>query len=129
MIDRGTYLAHILEHTTLELETLAGSEVGFGRAREMSEEGVFKVAIRFEEESVGAACLHAARELLKACIYDLPYDVKAEVARLRDMADRRLLGPSTKAILGAATERNIPYRRLTMGSIESARRLYDNAEP
>ncbi len=116
-LDRGTYLAHILEHTTLELETLAGSEVGFGRAREMSEEGVYKVAIRFEEESVGAACLHAARELLKACIYDLPYDVEAEVARLRDMADRRLLGPSTKAILAAAAERNIPFRRLTMGSL------------
>lgn len=116
-LDRGTYLAHILEHTTLELETLAGSEVGFGRAREMSEEGVFKVAIRFEEESVGAACLHAARELLKACIYDLPYDVHAEVARLKDMADRRLLGPSTKAILSAATDRNIPFRRLTMGSL------------
>ena len=116
-LDRGTYLAHILEHTTLELETLAGSEVGFGRAREMSEEGVFKVAIRYEEESVGAACLHAARELLKACIYDLPYDVAAEVARLKDMADRRLLGPSTKAILAAATDRNIPFRRLTMGSL------------
>ena len=116
-LDRGTYLAHILEHTTLELETLAGSEVGFGRAREMSEEGVYKVAIRFEEESVGAACLQAARELIKACIYDLPYDVATEVARLRDMADRRLLGPSTKAILAAATERNIPFRRLTMGSL------------
>ncbi|MCC6509840.1 MAG: cyanophycin synthetase [Pirellulaceae bacterium] len=116
-LDRGTYLAHILEHTTLELETLAGSEVGFGRAREMSEEGVYKVAIRFEEESVGEACLYAARELLKACIYDLPYDVTAEVARLRDMADRRLLGPSTKAILAAAAERNIPFRRLTMGSL------------
>lgn len=116
-LDRGTYLAHILEHTTLELETLAGSEVGFGRAREMSEEGVYKVAIRFEEESVGAACLHAARELIRACIYDLPYDVTTEVAKLKDMADRRLLGPSTKAILGAAADRNIPFRRLTMGSL------------
>ncbi len=116
-LDDGTYLGHILEHTTLELETLAGSEAGFGRAREMSEEGVYKVAIRFEEESVGIACLHAARELLKACVYDLPFDVQAEVARLRDMSDRRCLGPSTKAILAAAQERNIPYRRLTMGSL------------
>src|SRR5687767_7365453 len=33
-LDRGTYLAHILEHTTLELQTLAGCEAGFGRARE-----------------------------------------------------------------------------------------------
>jgi cyanophycin synthetase len=31
---RGTYMAHILEHVVLELQTLAGSEVGFGRTRE-----------------------------------------------------------------------------------------------
>lgn len=116
-LDDGTYLAHILEHTTLELQTLAGCEVGFGRAREMSEEGVYKVAIRYEEESVGTACLYAARELLKACIYDLPFNVQGEIARLRDMADRRCLGPSTKAILAAAQERNIPYRRLNTGSL------------
>ncbi len=61
--------------------------------------------------------MHAARELIRACIYDLPYDVHAEVARLKDMADRRLLGPSTKAILAAAADRNIPFRRLTMGSL------------
>lgn len=116
-LDRGTYLAHILEHTTLELESLAGSEAGFGRARETSEDGVYKVAIRYEEESVGAACLHAARELLKACVYDLPFDVADEVERLRDLAERRCLGPSTKAIIAAAQERNIPFRRLTLGSL------------
>ncbi len=117
-LDRGTYLAHILEHTTLELETLAGCEdAGFGRAREMSEEGVFKVAIRYEEESVATECLYAARDLLKACIYDLPYDIASVIARLKDITDRRLLGPSSKAILRAAQARNIPYRRLTMGSL------------
>ncbi len=117
-LDRGTYLAHILEHTTLELQTLAGCEdSGFGRAREMSEEGVYKVAIRYEEPSVCEACVVAARELLKACVYDLPYDVQSEVARLRDLAGRRLLGPSSKAILAAASARNVPFRRLTMGSL------------
>lgn len=116
-LDDGTYLAHILEHTTLELETLAGCEVGFGRARGMSEEGVYKVAIRYEEESVGKECLLTARELLKACIYDLEFDVAAQIARLKDMADRRCLGPSTKAIISAAHDRNIPFRRLNMGSL------------
>jgi len=42
---RGTYQGHILEHVTLELQSLAGTEVGFGRERETSEEGVYKVAI------------------------------------------------------------------------------------
>jgi cyanophycin synthetase len=30
---RGTYLAHIVEHITLEFETLMGFDVAFGRAR------------------------------------------------------------------------------------------------
>src|ERR1700761_8538993 len=30
---RGTYPAHIMEHMTLELMSLAGSNVGYGRAR------------------------------------------------------------------------------------------------
>jgi cyanophycin synthetase len=116
-LDRGTYLAHILEHTALELQTLAGSDVGFGRAREMSEEGVYKVAVRYHEETLGKEALLAARELLKACTFDLPFDVAGTVARLHDMADRRCLGPSTQAIVDAATARNIPHRRLNTGSL------------
>jgi cyanophycin synthetase len=116
-LDEGTYLGHILEHTALELQTLAGCDVGFGRAREMSTRGWYKVAIRYEEEAVGEACVLAARELLMACVYDLPFDVAANVHALRDLADRRCLGPSTKAILTAAEQRNIPYRRLNEGSL------------
>src|SRR6516165_8429385 len=37
---RGTYQGHILEHVALELQSLAGTEVGFGRTRETHEEGV-----------------------------------------------------------------------------------------
>lgn len=116
-LDRGTYLAHVLEHTALELQTLAGCNVGFGRAREMSEEGVYKVAVRFEEETVAEQCLLAARELILACVYDQPYDVAAKVKELHELADRRCLGPSSKAILNAAIHRNIPYRRLSQGSL------------
>src|SRR5438876_3736089 len=43
---RGTYQAHILEHFALELQSLAGTSVGFGRARETSEEGVYKGAVQ-----------------------------------------------------------------------------------
>ncbi len=116
-LERGTYLAHVLEHTALELQTLAGCNVGFGRAREMSEEGVYKVAVRYEEETVAEQCLLAARELLLACVYDQPYDVAAKVKQLHELADRKCLGPSSKAILNAAIARNIPYRRLSQGSL------------
>jgi cyanophycin synthetase len=50
---RGTYLAHILEHVTLELQSLAWLEVSFGRARETSEPGVYKVVVKYKDEHLG----------------------------------------------------------------------------
>ena len=113
----GTYLAHTLEHTTLELETLAGTNVGYGRARETSTEGLYKVAIRYQEESLGRACLETARELLMAAVYDLPFDIQSRLRQLKELADRVCLGPSTTAIVDAARLRNIPSRRLNSGSL------------
>ncbi len=113
----GTYLAHILEHTTLELQTLAGSEVGYGRARETSEPGVYKVVFRYQEETLGLEALYAARRLLLAAVYDQPFDLAAELYRLRDLGERFLLGPSTKAIVDAAVNRGIPARRLNSGCL------------
>src|ERR1700730_8820008 len=81
---RGTYQAHILEHVTLELQTLAGCDVGFGRARETSEAGVYKVVVEFGDEDLGRACLDAALELCLAAINDTPYDVQAAIQRLRE---------------------------------------------
>ncbi|MCY2963944.1 MAG: cyanophycin synthetase, partial [Planctomycetota bacterium] len=113
----GTYPAHILEHVSLELQTLAGTPVGFGKARETSEEGVFKVVMRYRDEQVARACLLAGRELLLAAIYDRPYNVEAEVKRLHGLVDRVCLGPSTLAIVAAAEARGIPTRRLNSGSL------------
>jgi len=114
---RGTYPAHVLEHVALELQSLAGTEVGFGKARETSEEGVYKIIVKYHDETVGRECLAAARELCLAAYYDRPYNVAAEVERLRDLAQQQCLGPSTRAIVEAARARRIPYRRLNTNSL------------
>ncbi len=111
-LDEGTYPAHILEHVTLELQCLAGTPVGYGRARVTSEEGVYRVVFKYQEEAVGLACLEAARELILAALEDRPFDVAAEVQRLRDLAREERPGLSTGALIAAARGRNIPYRRL-----------------
>lgn len=114
-LDRGTYPAHILEHVTLELQTLAGHPLGFGKARETCVDGLYKVIVRFDDEVVVQECLRAARELLLAAYTGSGFDVAAEVKRLQDVVDRNALGPSTKAIVDAAKERGIPWRRLQEG--------------
>lgn len=114
-LDRGTYPAHILEHVTLELQTMAGHPLGFGKARETCVEGLYKVIVRFDDEVVVQECLRTARELLLAAYTGSSFDVTAEVKRLQDVVDRNALGPSTKAIVDAAKERGIPWRRLQEG--------------
>lgn len=114
-LDRGTYPAHILEHVTLELQTMAGHPLGFGKARETCVEGLYKVIVRYLDEVVVQECLRSARELLLAAYTGGTFDVEAEVRRLQDVVDRNALGPSTKAIVDAAKERGIPWRRLQEG--------------
>jgi len=114
---RGTWQGHILEHVTLELQTLAGTPVGYGRARETSEEGVYKVVIEYENETLARACLDKAFELCQAAIHDRPFDVGAEVQKLKELAYEVCLGPSTAAIVKSAVARGIPFRRLNTGSL------------
>jgi cyanophycin synthetase len=110
-VEEGTWPAHILEHVTLELQNLAGLPGGFGKARETSERGVYKVVVRAWQEDVTYAALHAARDLIMAAMEDRPFDVEAAVEKLADMADSLCLGPSTASIV-EATDRRIPHIRL-----------------
>ena len=113
----GTWPCHILEHVTLELQNLAGMRGGFGRARETSVRGVYKVALSAWQAEITTAALHSARELVLAAMNfqqsDNPsYDVKGAIQHLRDLVDSLWLGPSTACIVDAAMARNIPATRL-----------------
>lgn len=116
-VREGTWPAHILEHVTLELQNLAGMQTGFGKARQTSRHGVYKVVIRSRNEDVSRAALFSARDLVMAAIEDRPFDVGAAVESLRDLVDSFHLGPSTACIVEAATARTIPSIRLNEGNL------------
>jgi cyanophycin synthetase len=109
---RGTWQAHILEHVALELQSLAGTPVGFGRTRETHEDGVYKVALEFEYEELGRASLEVGRDLCLAAVYDRPFDVEGAIARLSELAQRVQPPPCETALIEAARQRRIPIRRL-----------------
>ena len=116
-VREGTYAAHIVEHVTLELQNLAGMRTGFGKARQTSQRGVYKIAFRTRQEQVGREALVAARDLVVAAINNTPFDVTAAVSHLHELVDDLCLGPSTAHIVDAATERKIPSIRLTEGNL------------
>jgi cyanophycin synthetase len=78
---------------------------------------VYKVAIRYRNETVARACLHSGLQLLLAAIHDRSFDTIALVESLKEIADEACLGPSTAAIVEAAEARGIPTHRLTDASL------------
>ncbi|MDP3271601.1 acetate--CoA ligase family protein, partial [Limnobacter sp.] len=116
-VREGTYAAHMLEHIVIELHTQAGLEVGFGKARMTSKEGVYKMVFRTPDPVVGMACLEAGVRLLHAAIEGAEYDLQAELKVIKHHCDMHGLGPSTQHILDAAYERRIPIVRLNDGNL------------
>ncbi|MDH4449864.1 MAG: cyanophycin synthetase [Rhodoferax sp.] len=113
----GTWAAHIMEHVALEIQNLSGMQTSFGKARQMSKPGVYKIAFRTRQEQVGRKALVVARDLVMAAINDTDYPLQAHITELRDMVDSLCLGPSTSNIVDAATDRHIPSIRLTEGNL------------
>jgi cyanophycin synthetase len=120
-LERGTHLPHILEHVALEYQTLAGSNVHFGRVVASGDPGVWWVIVAYEEEDVGIEAMHEAVALVRACIAGgdayAAHDPAAVAERLVRLHERVRLGPSTAAIVEEARRRGIPVRRLNSRSL------------
>ena len=113
----GTWMGHVLEHIVIELLNLSGMPTGFGQTRSTSQRGVYRMVFRARDEQVARAALAEGHALIMAVINDEPFDVPAATARVRDKLDDCYLGPSTAAIVAAATDRRIPHIRLNDGNL------------
>ena len=116
-LEEGTHIPHILEHVALELQTLAGSDVSFGRVVQSGDPGVRWVIVEYEEEEVGVECMRQAIRILCSCISGDALDVTGIVEDLRGLYEDVRLGPSTAAIVEEARRRGIPVRRLNSRSL------------
>lgn len=75
------------------------------------------IALEMEEELLTRRCYEMAEQLIEATLAGEPYPIPAKFRELFDYADDVRLGPSSRAILDAATARGIPFYRLTSGSL------------
>jgi cyanophycin synthetase len=111
-LDRGTFGAHIIEHVALELSSLAGMGVNYGKSVYDGLPGHYKVAVRFRCEKAMSHILLAAVEIVEALFLGAPLEIESVVSAARALAAANELGPSTQAIVRAAERRNIPWARL-----------------
>ena len=116
-VDRGTWLGHVIEHIALEIQTLAGMDVGFGRTREIKTPGVYNVVFNYIEEKVGLYAAEAGVRIAEALIEGVPYDLQADIKMMREIREDVRLGPSTGSIVDEAVARDIPWIRMGTNSL------------
>ncbi|MCK0178951.1 cyanophycin synthetase [Flavobacteriaceae bacterium S0862] len=116
-VEEGTWMGHIIEHIALEIQTLAGMDVGFGRTRGYGEEGVYSVVFAYMEESVGRYAAKASVRICEALISGEDYDLSEDIQEMRELREADRLGPSTGSIVEEAASRGIPWIRLNKYSL------------
>ena len=113
----GTYMGHVIEHVSLELQHLAGMDVVYGKTISAETSGIYYVITEFESKEGGIRAVQAAVKVVDTLLKNKFIDLAAEVAAIRQAADRTSLGPSTAAVAREAVRRGIPVMRLGEGSI------------
>jgi len=112
-LERGTYMAHIVEHVALELSCRAGLQVSFGKARFAGKTGLYDVITRFKSEESMKECLRQSVSLVEACLREQTYNIRLGLESILQKKDQGELGPTSLALAEAAQRRNIPIRRLS----------------
>lgn len=119
-VRQGTYQGHIVEHVALELQTLAGMSVGFGRTRNTAEHSVYQVVFEYQSEQAGRYAGRAAVRLCNSLLETGQYpknELEQDLKDLRELWAEAALGPSTEAIVQEAEARGIPWISLQTRSM------------
>ncbi|MGI8934077.1 MAG: cyanophycin synthetase, partial [Phormidesmis sp.] len=119
-LQEGTMMGHIIEHVGLELQTLAGMDVGFGRTRETATPGVYQVIFQYENEQAGRYAARAALRLCESVIETGSYansELQKDLEDLRELRVGAALGPTTEALVREAEARDIPWFELDVRNL------------
>ena len=115
--DDSIPMAHVLELAALDLQAQAGCPVTFSCTIPTVEPRVYQVVVEYSEEAVGRLAMELAQALCESAINDTPFDLGNALAQLKNLDEDVRLGPSTGCIVNAAIAKNIPFSRMTEGSM------------
>jgi cyanophycin synthetase len=113
-LQQGTLFGRVIEQLTLELQSLAGAPVSYGRTQPVAgQPGLARIVCAYQVESAAQPAFRLAVDIVDALTHAEAFDLEPRLAALREAVERNAIGPSTAAVLAAAQERGVPYQRIT----------------
>lgn len=113
----GTYLAHVTEHTALELQSMMRCDVHYGKTRQTDQPSIYTIIFEYQNEKLATECLLSAIDIVNMLIEDTVPQIDGIMASLKKMAAESDLGISTGALFAEARRRKIPVVCLPHSSI------------
>lgn len=112
----GTWMGHILEHISLEIQHLAGIPVKRGKTITSEQPGIYYVTFDYREPESGRCAFEAALEIVQEILAGRAVDAEPYIKKTSELYYANKLGPSTEAIYEAALARKIPAERIGQDS-------------
>lgn len=113
----GTYLTHVTEHMVLELQSIMGYDMHYGKSRQLAEPSVYYMVFEYKNEKYAIECLLAAVEMVNMLTAGMMPEMDGILQHLAKTAAETDLGPSTSAIYEEAQRRKIPVACLDNSSV------------
>jgi len=113
----GTFFGHIVEHVAIEMASLLGLDVHYGKTLYAGAAGVYEIVMECQAFNCQKHLLERARDGVEGLTRGQSPRFDEALQTAREILAREALGPSTEAIVRAARDRNIPVRRLNNGSL------------
>ena len=100
---RGTYVAHIVEHIALELQTMIGHDVGYGRTRGGDVDGEYTLIFERVHEHVGLRAAALALETVQRAFAGTLETVEPYINELKSLAALPDVPPPAQRVLCGIT--------------------------
>jgi cyanophycin synthetase len=100
---RGTYVPHIVEHVALELQSLIGHDVGYGRTRGGDVPGEYTIVFEHLNDGVGVRAAALALDTVQRAFAGTLDSVEPALAELRALAEHPTTTPVRSHVLCGIT--------------------------
>ncbi|SDK04491.1 cyanophycin synthetase [Natronincola ferrireducens] len=116
-LERGTYLAHVMEHIALELQKQLGYDLKYGKARYLEGDSIYYIVYEYKDEIAGLHAGKLAFDIIQSLLKREKLDLSERLQVITSAIVKNQLGPSTAAIIEEAKKRRIPVTRIGGNSL------------